>query len=76
MSDLIEFLKILQKSLNSPYIRPLFTTMLFNSRLFHKIGEFGINFDMNSGVFNDHINSFCQGSDQRFDQDHPLAINQ
>ena len=52
-SDLIEFQKIPQNYPNSPWIRPLFTTMLFNFWVFDKIGEFGNFFDSWPCVFND-----------------------
>ena len=63
-SDLIEFQKISQNCLISPWIRPLLTTILFNSWLFDKISEFGINIDTNWCVINDRINSFCQNPPQ------------
>ena len=61
-SNLTKFQKIIQNYLNSPWILPLFTTILLNSWLFDKIGEFGINFDTNWCVFNDRINSFRHGA--------------
>ena len=57
-SHLIKFQKISQNSLISPWNRPLFTTILLNSWLFDKFGEFGINFDTNWCVINDCIDSF------------------
>ena len=57
-SDLIEFQRSLKNSLISSWIRPLFTTILFNLWLFHKIGEFGIIFDMNRSAINERIDSF------------------
>ena len=45
---------------NSSWDWPLFTTILLNSWLFDKIGEFGISFDTNWCVINDCIDSFHQ----------------
>ena len=53
LSDLTEFQNIPRNYLNSQWIRLLFTTILLNSWLFDKIGEFGNCFDSWPCVFND-----------------------
>ena len=60
LSDFIEFDKIPQKYLNSPWIWPLFTTMLSSLWLFLKIGEFRIFYDTYSCIFIDRTDSSCQ----------------
>ena len=59
-SDLIKFKEVPRKHLNSPWIQPLFTTILSNSRLFLKIDEFGIYFDTSLPILDDLVDSSCQ----------------
>ena len=53
--NLIKFQRIHRKYHNSPWIRPIFISILSNSRLIFKIGEFGNCFDACSRVFNDLV---------------------
>ena len=56
-SDLIEFQEYLKDSPKFLLIWPLFIIILINSWLNLKICEFGIDFDQNLYIFNDHVNS-------------------
>ena len=76
LSDLIQFEEVPKKYLNSPWIWPLFTTILSNWWLFLEIDEFGTYFDTSLCVFNDLMDSSRHSMPHNFHKSPPKFLSQ